>query len=122
LKRILKGAGVDGERGSCILGNVFWTSTTWPYNLCLVQELVYLQYWSLLVGSVWMYGCQQSRSALAFELHDDATDVGWIRYAQEHFSGYVVEIGVVLVRMLECYGDDHREWSCAFMYLLTLLS
>lgn len=65
LERVLKGPGVDGEGCLRILGDIFGAHICRPHHLCLVQELVNFQHWSLFVWSVWMYRCQQSRSAFA---------------------------------------------------------
>ena len=54
-----------------------------------------------------MYGRQQSGPALALELDDNATEVCRIRHAQRDFALYDIEIGVVIVRVLQHYVDNH---------------
>lgn len=103
LEGVLVRAGIDSEASLGALLQILRTYVGGPYDLRLVEKLVDLEDWSLFVRSVWMYWCKQPRPRLAFELHDDAADVGGIWHPQKHLSLDQIEVGVVLVRVLESY-------------------
>lgn len=54
-----------------------------------------------------MYGRQQPGPALALELDDDAAEVRRIRHAQRDLALYHIEIGIVIVRVLQHDVDNH---------------
>lgn len=107
MEGILKRASVDSEGCLWILGEILWAHVGRPYYLRLVKELVHLQDRSLLVWSTRVDWREQPGPALTFKLHDNAADIGRIRHAQKHFALDDIEVGVVLMRMLQHDVDNH---------------
>ena len=86
LEGVLKVASVHSKAGLVVRKEVLWMHVRWPYNLSLVQDLVDLQYRSLLVWPTRMYWRQQPRLRLSLKLHYDAADICRIRHPQKHSS------------------------------------
>jgi hypothetical protein len=89
--------------------------------LSLVQNLVDFQDRSLLIWSAGMYRSEESCLRLAFKLHYNAADIGRIRHPQEHSALNNIEVGIMLVRVIERDCDQHCELSVVAVLLCTCL-
>jgi hypothetical protein len=88
---------------------------------------VHFKYRPLLVRSVGMYRCEKTCFGFALELHYDAADVRGVWDPQDDLALYNIEVGVVLVRVLqsdrnvhcvglpvECFSCDCLLWKRVF--------
>lgn len=117
LERVFEVTGLHSEAGLVVGEEVILGHVRRPYNLCLVQDLVHFQDWSLLVWSAWVYRRKEPRFRFALELHYDAADIGRIRHPQKYSALDDIEIRVMFVRMIERNGDQHLETTIVFMQL-----
>ena len=107
LERVLKVSGIHGETALVVCEEVILGHVRRPYYLSLVQNLMDFQNWSLLIRSAGMYRSEESCLRLAFELHYNAADIGRIRHPQEHSALNNIEVGVMLVWVIERDRDQH---------------
>jgi hypothetical protein len=107
LEWILKVSGIHGETGLVVRKEVILGHVRRPYYLSLVQDFMDFQNRPLLIRSAGMYRSEESCLRLAFELHYDAADIGRIRHPQEHSALNDIEVGVMLVRVIERDCDQH---------------
>jgi hypothetical protein len=82
---------------------------------------VHLKYRPLLVWPVGMYRREETCFGFALELYYDAANVGGIRNPQDNLSLNNIEVGIVLVRVLQsdrnvhcvcviaCYGNEYSK-------------
>jgi hypothetical protein len=68
---------------------------------------MHLKYGPLLVRPVGMYRCEETCFRFALELYYDAADVGGIRNPQDNLSLNDIEVGIVLVRVLQSDSNVH---------------
>lgn len=67
--------------------------------------------------SVWSIGpnwCHQPRARLPFQLDDNVADIGRVGDSEEDPAFDNIEVGVVFVRVVEVYLDEHDDrwvWS-----------
>jgi hypothetical protein len=76
---------------------------------------VYFEDGSLPIGSLGPHWSHQPRSRLPFELHDDAADIGGVGNPEKDSTLDDIKVGVVLVRVVEVYLDEHDDgWVLSF--------
>lgn len=101
LEGVLVRSRVDRKTSLGVVDEVFGAHIWRPHNLRLVQKLVHFEHRTLLVRPVWVYWSEETGPTLTLELHDDAADIGRIWHPQGDLSIDDVEIGIVLVGVLQ---------------------
>lgn len=121
LEWVLEVSGIHGETALVVCEEVILGHIRRPYYLSLVQNLMDFQDWSLLIRSAGMYRSEESCLRLAFKLHYNAADIGRIRHPQEHSALNNIEVGIMLVRVVERNRDQHYGLAVVAVSLCTCL-